>query len=371
MSVHRLIAGVMRRIWKVCPGFMIDRRVDYFLKGVTDKTEIYGRYNWKEHLAENLEMFVAEDRLKDKAYVDNLVRDILKCYFLYGTNVNEYFTYGFPYADAEKRDTFLSRKRKDAICMSLMGKDWTRHFEQLKDKNVFYNLTSDYFKRDVCKVESISDKDSFLEFVACHPKFISKNSTGSLGKGIEIIEVSDTASAERVFGEMIASGSCFIVEELIQQDARMALWNESSINTVRVPSFRTQHGHRIICPLLRTGRAGSIVDNAGSGGCSALIDLETGELISDGYDKLGHHFSEHPDSHVVFEGTRIPEWDTLKLLVKEIHESLPDKHKYVAFDLALSNKGWCLIEGNWGELGMWQIARNKGLYKEFKDLMLH
>jgi len=41
----------------------------------------------------------------------------------------------------------------------------------------------------------------------------------------------------------------------------------------------------------------------------------------------------------------------------------------LAFDLALSKKGWVVVEANWGELSMPQVEFGKGLYKEFKTLL--
>ena len=41
--------------------------------------------------------------------------------------------------------------------------------------------------------------------------------------------------------------------------------------------------------MLRTGRKGSVIDNAGSGGIFANIDMNTGQVITDGIDENGNY----------------------------------------------------------------------------------
>jgi hypothetical protein len=142
------------------------------------------------------------------------------------------------------------------------------------------------------------------------------------------------------------------------------------VNTVRVPSIWNGSEALIFYPVLRTGRKGNVVDNAGSGGTFALVDANTGTVITDGYDELGHHFVKHPDSQVVYKGYQIPEWESLKEAVNKVHSTMPKEFKYVGWDFTLSNKGWCVIEANWGDFIMQQKTLARGLYKEFKKALL-
>ena len=43
---------------------------------------------------------------------------------------------------------------------------------------------------------------------------------------------------------------------------------------------------------------------------------------------------------------------------------LPEKYKYIGFDFALTNEGWDLIEGNWGQF-VGQIAAQEGIKNKF------
>ena len=171
------------------------------------------------------------------------------------------------------------------------------------------------------------------------------------------------------FSSFLSKGS-WIIEEVIKQDSEMASFNESSVNTIRIPSFISETGeHVILNPTIRTGRKGFVVDNAGAGGITAMIDVQTGIIITDGIDKKYNRYSIHPDSNKQFKGTMIPHWKELKETVEKVHRSLPSRHRYVGFDFALSNNGWILIEGNWGQLIGSQTATQVGVRYQFEKLM--
>lgn len=368
MLLVRFKCIVVSLLWQVCPSFMAKQQVAKMRKG--KHITIHGGYNFMPHILENCEYFLSKDQLADNKYMDGIIKDIVKSYYLYGTNANEYFCYKFPQRSHRERSTYLPRRKKDLLLIKQMHGQYQYFLDQIKDKNVFYEIAKPFFGRDACRIESIEDLKPFVSFAAKHSRFIAKPTRGGCGKGIEIIALKDyERKVEKVFDYLREEASSCIVEELVDQDPRIAEWNSSSLNTIRVPSMRTKNGIVVFYPSFRIGRAGSIVDNAGAGGTFAAIDPKTGEIISDGFDKRGHSYKEHPDSHKTFKGGQIPEWDVLLSFIKRLHESMPLQHKYLAFDLALSTKGWVVVEANWGELSMPQVEFGKGLYIEFKTLL--
>ena len=156
------------------------------------------------------------------------------------------------------------------------------------------------------------------------------------------------------------------MEEVIHQTEEMASWNSTSVNTVRMPSFITASGeYHLITPFLRAGRAGALVDNAGSGGIVVGIDKSTGRLLDFCVDEEGHRYTAHPDSGIKFSGWQVPDWEDLCRLTEEVHRSMPSGHVYVAFDFAHTAQGWVLVEGNWGQLVFNQACFRRGLKKPF------
>lgn len=368
MSFIRIIKSKLKSIlWDLFPDYFVSRFIKQSQK---ETTYIYGGYETRSHIKENCEYFLTKEQLDNEKYMKEIFHDIIKSYFKYGTNANEYFCYKFPILSDKERNTYLPRKRKDDLLIKNMGKDWSIYFNQLKDKYKFYQLTKDFFGRDACQVTIDSDYNDFNILITKHKRVIAKPSRGGCGVGVTIIDLKDFANNSRkAFEYLMSFKTPFIVEEIVIQDKRMSEWNESSINTLRIPSFRTMKGVQIIYPSIRIGRAGSIIDNAGAGGTFAAIDPMSGKVITDGFDKRGRSYIQHPDTNKTYRGSQIPDWEDLVKTVELLHNSLPPKHKYVAFDFALSTKGWVLIEGNWGELSMPQIEFGKGLYKEFFNML--
>lgn len=331
----------------------------------------YGGYDGKDmadYIDDSLQLFLSKEQLADEAFVKHTIVDIILCHFKYGTNPTEYFCYGFPSKSKEERATYLPRKQKDDLLINQMGPDWEGSFNFIKDKNLFAQSMKTFFLRETCPVENKEDKEEFCRILTKCGRLMVKPTRGGCGSGIEIVSLSDYKSAEETFEKLLAKGG-YIAEEVVEQDPRIAKWNASSLNTFRIPTFRTNDGVKIFYPSIRIGRAGCIVDNAGAGGTFAAIDYETGIIISDGFDKHGHHYLEHPDTHVKYKGAQIPEWDALKAFVSEVHNAMPLEHKYIAYDMALSTRGWVVIEANWGEVSMPQIEMGRGLKKEFEEML--
>ena len=347
---------------------MAKRQIEKMRKG--KHINIHGDYDFMPHILENCELFLSKEQFGDKAFMEKTIHDIVKSYYLYGTNANEYFCYKFPEKKRHERETYLPRLKKDRMLVHQMQGKHDYFFGQIKDKNTFYEMAKPFFGREACRVENDDDLNVFASFVQKHPRFIAKPTRGGCGKGIEILDLKDyEGKVEKAFDYLREEDTSYIVEELVEQDPRIAEWNCSSLNTIRVPSMRTKNGIVVFYPSIRIGRAGSIVDNAGAGGTFAAIDPKTGLIISDGFDKRGHCYKEHPNSHKRYKGEQIPEWNALLNAERRLHESMPKEHKYIAFDFALSTKGWVVIEANWGELSMPQVEFGKGLYNEFKSLL--
>ena len=366
--ILRLKTFVSRLLWKVWPDSMVCRILNKMHHG--QSVIIHGNYNFLPHIIGQCEFFLTKRELEDNNLMKQMEHDIVKSYFLYGTNANEYFCYKFPQRTPRERKSYLPRKKKDTLLMKQMHGQYEYYLNQIKDKTIFYQMAKPLFGRDACRVENEDDLKQFLEFADKHDHFIVKPTRGGCGKGIEILNLQTFGGfAEKAFDYLRKDDESYIVEEIVEQDPRIAEWNSSSLNTIRVPSMRTNKGIVIFYPSIRIGRAGSIVDNAGAGGTFAAIDPKSGIIISDGFDKRGHSFVEHPDSHKKYKGCQIPEWASLIDFTHRLHESMPKEHKYIAFDLALSTKGWVVVEANWGELSMPQIEFGRGLYKEFKDLL--
>lgn len=362
--INVLHCGI-RFAWKVSP--RITASVVAFFPSI--HPPMWGT-NFKKYLIEYLPCYLSNDEIRNKKIVYNIKKDMLMCWHLYGINAQEYLIHSFRNKSISEREKYLSKALKDQSLQKQLGEKSEQACLELKDKYQFYSIAGTYFNRDACCINNEDDFFSFERFVNKHKRFFCKPIKGRYGRGNSIVNIDDLSlSPKELFNNLLNEGT-WIIEELIDQDERMGLWNESSVNTIRIPSFRTKEGFKMLCPFIRMGRKGSVVDNAGSGGIMAVVDEKTGKICSIGKDEHGHDYEINPDNGITLVGWQVPEWNKVIEKSKEVHASLPEYHKYVGFDFALTKEhGWVLVEGNWGDFICQQSCLGRGLKNEFLSLL--
>ena len=279
--------------------------------------------------------------------------------------------YGIPYYDFfQCRCEQLNLRQISEIVPYWKQKDlWLRvnapeSREYLYNKFKAYLRFKEYYKRDVVLVQDNESKTAFLDFCLSHPVFVVKPLDLNCGKGIQIIDDRQEVNTfERLLG-MNPKG--FIAEELIKQEDSLSNLHPASINTLRINTINYGTSVEIKWPCLRVGRGGNIVDNAGAGGVFGAIDVETGEIIKVS-DEFHHTFVEHPDTGIPLVGFKVPKWKEACMLAKQLAEILPDC-RFIGWDLALTDKGWVMVEGNHSPLLIWQIAAGEGIRKDFSQM---
>ncbi len=315
----------------------------------------------KKELDNCIDLYLDDQQKKDKALIADIEREFIKCHLLNRMLPSEFFLYQLYHKSLAEREEWLSDRERWNV-LRRRFKASVHH--EINDKINFYRMTKDFFKREACEVSAITSLDNFLRFTAAHHDIFVKPMEGGYGQYTYKLRVKNRNEAKNVWKKLSDNGR-WMVEELIIQDGRLSQWNRSSVNTVRIPSFITAEGrHKILVPIFRTGCKGQIVDNTANGGYYASIDPDTGIITSDGVDKQGLYIERHPDSQLKFRGWQVPDWQELVSICERLHRSLPPYHRYIAFDFALSDKGWVLIDANWGQL-FGQGPARKGVRKEF------
>lgn len=279
----------------------------------------------------------------------------------YRFTAEEYFCYHFKDKSEEERKSFISDLNRIDFCEKLnKAKNLAIFDDKFKSAEVFEK----YYGRDLCGVKSMKDFDALKAFTEKHKKFMFKPLTGTCGRGIQILE--DGWTKEKL--KNMISENCsglndgFIVEELIEQVAEMAQFHPSSLNTIRVATVKFDEGVEVIAAFFRTGRGGNIVDNAGAGGVFGTIDVKTGVVDAVG-DEYGNSYDVHPDTKIKMVGFEIPRWQEAVEIAKEL-ALIVEGNRYSGWDLALTEKGWVMIEGNARGQFLWQMPRQKGFLKD-------
>ncbi len=261
----------------------------------------------------------------------------------YHWDFSEYFMYNFSSLSHEERLSFVPEYEKNIFCARVNDPVKSLIFDS---KWNTYLLFKDFFGRDVILCKSIKDLISrpFIEFVSAHRKFIVKPDAEASGRGIRILEVSDHDDArKKIVGIYGVDFRSLIMEELVIQDDRMGMFHPQSVNTLRVRTFRFDDRVEMLPCNMRIGQGNAVVDNTGKGGISVALDSSGCAIAA--CDEYGTRYINHPDTGVPIIGFQIPLWDEVVSLAHALAMTVPEV-RYVGWDIALSNNGWVLIEGN-------------------------
>ena len=322
---------------------------------------------FSEALKEAYETYLTPEQRADKKYIDNLTNDIIGCWFRYQALPYEYFLFNFEKRDHKSRWAFETDT--DRINTLLRVSDVVSFSKEINNKYNFYQLAKSYFKREAIRIESVNQIEEFTSFVKKHGEVFIKPLDGSKGRGTHVYSYVDDDAIVAYCKELMKEGMSWMVEQRIRQSATMGQWNETSVNTIRIPSFLCDGKFTVIWTRMRMGKKGAIVDNAAAGGIVVNVDPQTGIITSDGIDESHNHFDSHPDCGLSFKGWQVPRWDELLKTVEELHRIVFNKHIYIAWDFALTDDGWVVIEGNWGQLLGQQTASQIGVRKQFHELI--
>ena len=273
---------------------------------------------------------------------DMLRTDMLFCRFAYGFAPDEYLCYELEGKTMDQRRAFVSDTDRYRCVFTL---------NDIKDLQIFnnklqtYERFGRYYGRDAVGISSPADFEPFCRFVAAHPVFVRKVVFESMGRSVEKMDFPASGKTERQFFDELLKDGQQILEELVVQHPVTAALHPSSVNTIRCITVHTRHGVEVAYTFMKIGQKGAFVDNGGAGGILVGIDKATGTLCTDGFDEFNTRYVTHPDTGITFKGYPLPDWESMLAMCVEMAEQIPTV-QYIGWDLALTGKGWVVIEGN-------------------------
>lgn len=237
----------------------------------------------------------------------------------------------------------------------------------VSNKYEIYKFYEQYYKRDVICVRNTDDLSKFYRLLVKHKKVLIKPLRGSLGQGVEVVSIVDVRRDRKFLEKMLTNyPQGILVEELIDQHPVMTSLNPPSSNTLRIMTVNLGDEIRTY-PALRIGTTNSITDALTRGGLTGKVDVNTGEIL-EVRNSAGKTFTTNPGCGAQLVGVKIPDIQGAISLAKELAAKMPE-YRYIGFDIALSKKGWVMIEFN-GKSGIAcvQTALGHGLKQEFIEI---
>ncbi len=261
--------------------------------------------------------------------------DIISCGIKYQAGYIDYMNSGMYRLNAKQREDVITRGVNNKYVVKYNHKDYTHFFYNKVDFNKAF---SKFLGRDWLLVEDASQRNDFDKFIQDKEDFILKPVDGTHGEGVQMLP-----ATPEIFDTALKSAPFLAEERIIQVDALSKL-NPTSVNTIRAVTFLKDNKATLLAAYLRIGQNG-IVDNFCNGGMLTPIDIETGIISYPAVDGENRAYESHPITGTSIIDFQIPKWDEVKAMVLEAAQIIPQV-RYVGWDVAVSEKGPCLIEGN-------------------------
>jgi hypothetical protein len=268
--------------------------------------------------------------------------DLALSIVIYGSGITDYFQYQFYKRSHFDRKNFIVHRKRMWLVRNLNDKNDRKTFDC---KAVFNKLFNDYLGRQWLDPSESSFED-FCDFAEKNDQFLVKPLEGSHGMGIRIEFVEQGSDLEALYKTL--QSEQMLVEELIAQNSELAEFNPSSVNTLRVVTLLNGSGKvNIMTANLRMGNGEDrFADNFHHNGIAALLDVDTGLIVTPGVDKKLQKYIFHPASGKQIIGFRVPYWAEIIEMVNTAAQIVPTV-RYIGWDVAIGKDGKVLlIEGN-------------------------
>ena len=282
------------------------------------------------------------NKLKEIAKEENLKYSDLKKKFYYS-----FITIGCGYSDFLNYELYKKNKQELKEYVSIKHQDKFYEIVSPSKYKTFFTIKTNflrnfkkYINRDFFDNGTLTELKDFLKK---HEYFMVKPYDGLGGHGVKKVYTKDIKDIDKFYNELKEEN--LFLEEYVIQNKEISTICDNSVNTIRIMTFGYNGKSKILFACMRFGNGKANVDNFHQGGMAVLVDINTGKLVGQAYNKNLEYFSEHPVSKIKFDGFQIPNWDKVKKLVLEAALVNPHIH-VVGWDVAVTDKGATFIEGN-------------------------
>lgn len=272
---------------------------------------------------------------KSKIY---LFFDIIMCAFLYQSGYVDYLLFEMWNLNSKERETVLTRGKNNIFVKYYNNKEYNHIF---LNKNEFNERFKKYLNREYIILDN--NKNEFNKFIKNKSLIFCKPINGTHGDNMQKINPKEF---DGDLYDYLIKKNLKLVEEVVVQCDKMNELYPYAINTVRIITVHKYDGEvKVVAAYQRIGNHGYIVDNYNGGGMVVPINEKTGIIEYPAVDKLKNVYHSHPMTNIKIEGFKVPMYKEAVSLAKKCAKVV-DEIRYVGWDIAITDKGPTIIEGN-------------------------
>lgn len=188
---------------------------------------------------------------------------------------------------------------------------------------------------------SIGEEEAIERCSNLQEAIIKPTALSSWGVGVQLIHTEKgfipelNMSVKDLFARYKKS---FIIQSKLHQHPDLAALNPTSVNTLRVMSYRRDNEVVVLYAVIRIGRMGKVVDNESAGGIKADIDLTTGKIKGPAFGSATEPLMPKTDSGIELDNYLIPSFPQIIEFVKDLHLRLP-YFRLIGWDVSVDGNG--------------------------------
>ncbi len=298
-----------------------------------------------------------------------LLCDMLRCAIKYNAGYMDYKIAEMYRLSDEQIKTQITRGLSNTIVRRMNDKAYWHFFD---DKATFDELFADEVNRGWLEIKEQTTAEELRAFLTKYPDVIGKPLEGSSGQGVERFTQEAWQDGAEAFLQTLRQKGIGILEERVIQHPEISRMCPTSVNTIRIATLLGDKKQGIVYAFLRIGN-GKVMDNVDCGGMAARVDLASGKLLTVGADKQGNTYTRHPITGTDIIGFQVPFFEEAKAMCLKAAQKVPQM-RFVAWDVAITEKGPCFIEGNsFPSHAVPQFAAHYpdgiGIMREFREFM--
>ena len=283
--------------------------------------------------------------------------ELLSCSWRHGAIFENYYELRFYEKNTQERRAYITSSLRHELTRQVND---DASLWMLKDKKEFTILFQDMLGR---KILTYDDLILLKNNSSKPPKLVIKHRFGQGGKEVFFPERFATwLDLFEYANSTFEDPGMYLFEEYIVQHHSLNKINPLCVNTLRVVSYYNEADGQVDIwgVFLRIG-IDKNTDNLSTGGIVALVD-SSGTVCKPAVkkDPFASEFKRHPVTNEKILGFEIPYYSDVIQMVSEAAKRVK-KVKSIGWDVAITESGPCLIEGNdnWN-VDIFQIPGREG-----------